>query len=75
MSHQHPDETTCTAEQFAVRHIGPDADARTVMLTRLGYESLTDLIDAAVPASIRDPRPLNRQPGLLHAAAYSADVR
>jgi glycine dehydrogenase len=44
--------------QFADRHIGVgDADARA-MLDRLGYTSLDALVDAAVPAAIRERAPL-----------------
>lgn len=39
---------------FARRHIGPDADAVATMLARLGHDSLDALMDAAVPAAIRD---------------------
>ena len=39
---------------FADRHIGPDAAARTHMLAALGFDSLDALIDAAVPRAIRE---------------------
>ena len=42
---------------FAPRHIGPDAAEQQRMLDALGYASLDALVDAAVPASIRDPAP------------------
>lgn len=38
---------------FRGRHIGPDAAAQQHMLAVLGYSSLDDLIDAAVPEQIR----------------------
>ena len=38
---------------FASRHIGPDSDEQTQMLKAIGYASLDDLMDAAVPESIR----------------------
>jgi glycine dehydrogenase len=38
---------------FKERHIGPDSTDLTAMLETLGYDSLTDLIDAAVPDKIR----------------------
>jgi glycine dehydrogenase len=37
---------------FSERHIGTDAAAQTVMLDRLGYGSVDDLVKAAVPDSI-----------------------
>ena len=44
---------------FAARHVGPDADAITVMLAQVGQPSLDALIDEAVPAAIRTERPLD----------------
>jgi glycine dehydrogenase len=41
------------ADDFARRHIGPDADERAQMLAVLGMDSIDALLDAAVPASIR----------------------
>jgi glycine dehydrogenase len=38
---------------FANRHIGPDPDEQTQMLKAIGYASLDDLMDAAVPEVIR----------------------
>ena len=44
---------------FADRHIGLRADDVATMLERIGYDSLDDLMAAAVPAAIRSrgPRP------------------
>ncbi|MEQ4300365.1 aminomethyl-transferring glycine dehydrogenase [Plantactinospora sp. B6F1] len=39
--------------QFADRHIGPDADAMRRMLETVGYHSIDDLMDAAIPEAIR----------------------
>ena len=44
---------------FADRHIGPDAGARAAMLAALGFDSLGDLMQAAVPGSIHDTATLN----------------
>ena len=41
-------------DPFAARHIGPSSDERRAMLATLGYESLDDLIAAALPAEIPD---------------------
>ncbi|AVT35158.1 aminomethyl-transferring glycine dehydrogenase [Plantactinospora sp. BB1] len=38
---------------FADRHIGPDADAMRRMLETVGYHSVDDLMDAAIPEVIR----------------------
>ncbi|MDQ1457285.1 MAG: glycine dehydrogenase [Actinomycetota bacterium] len=43
---------------FADRHIGPRAGEQIAMLTALGYGSLAELVDAAVPAVIREAAPL-----------------
>ncbi|HET6952947.1 MAG TPA: aminomethyl-transferring glycine dehydrogenase, partial [Acidimicrobiales bacterium] len=49
---------TTAADTFADRHIGPsDADVET-MLAALGLSSLDELLDQAVPPSIRDDKPL-----------------
>ena len=42
------------SERFADRHIGPNAVARTAMLDLLGFGTLKELVDVAVPSSIRD---------------------
>jgi glycine dehydrogenase len=42
-----------TGETFAQRHIGPSADQQRRMLETVGYGSLEDLMDAAIPESIR----------------------
>ncbi|WP_422769543.1 aminomethyl-transferring glycine dehydrogenase [Plantactinospora sp. WMMC1484] len=39
--------------RFADRHIGPDADAERRMLETVGYSSVDDLLDAAIPEAIR----------------------
>ena len=38
---------------FSTRHIGTDANAQALMLNRLGYSSLDELMDAAVPGHLR----------------------
>ncbi|MFY1692244.1 aminomethyl-transferring glycine dehydrogenase [Plantactinospora sp. WMMB782] len=39
--------------QFADRHVGPDLDATRRMLETVGYDSVDDLMDAAIPEAIR----------------------
>jgi len=41
------------ASPFETRHIGPDAAAQDKMLAQVGYGSLDELSDAAVPEAIR----------------------
>jgi glycine dehydrogenase len=43
---------------FARRHIGPAPGDQAKMLAVLGYSSLEDLVDAAVPASVHSDTPL-----------------
>jgi glycine dehydrogenase len=43
---------------FADRHIGVSAGDRAAMLADLGYATLDALVDAAVPAAIREAAPL-----------------
>ncbi|MER5334382.1 aminomethyl-transferring glycine dehydrogenase [Micromonospora sp. NPDC002717] len=42
-----------TAEQFAARHIGPDPADERRMLEAVGYGSIEELMDAAIPEVIR----------------------
>ncbi|MER7892791.1 aminomethyl-transferring glycine dehydrogenase [Micromonospora sp. NPDC094482] len=42
-----------TTEQFATRHIGPDPDGERRMLQAVGYDSIDELMDAAIPEVIR----------------------
>ncbi|HEY0699480.1 MAG TPA: aminomethyl-transferring glycine dehydrogenase [Micromonospora sp.] len=51
-----------TAEQFAARHIGPDPAAQRRMLETVGYGSIEELMDAAVPEVIRWRGTLNLPP-------------
>ena len=47
------------ANEFAGRHIGPDESETSGMLASIGVRSLDELIDRAIPASIRSKSPLN----------------
>ncbi len=42
-----------TVEQFATRHIGPGPDEQRRMLEAVGYDSIDELMDAAIPEVIR----------------------
>jgi glycine dehydrogenase len=39
-------------DQFAARHIGPSSEDRRAMLATLGYDSLDDLVAAALPVGL-----------------------
>jgi glycine dehydrogenase len=51
-------EPELAARAFVDRHLGPDGAQTARMLRTIGVESLRELIDSALPASIRDPAPL-----------------
>ena len=54
---------------FADRHIGVSEPEQAAMLAELGYDSLDALVDAAVPASIREDAPLALDPGVSETDA------
>ena len=60
-----------TGIPFAERHIGPDQRARSVMLSRLGFSTLGELMLAAVPGGIRSGSELDLPP----AASESETAR
>jgi glycine dehydrogenase len=60
---------TSAPESFAGRHIGPSADEIGKMLRVVGFESLEELVDAAIPGQIRLRRPLS-----LPAAATETEA-
>ncbi len=51
-------------EQFLRRHVGPSDEEQAGMLKVLGYETLDDLVDAAVPGSVRSLGTLDLPPAL-----------
>ncbi|RBY84715.1 aminomethyl-transferring glycine dehydrogenase [Blastococcus sp. TF02A-26] len=57
------------AGSFAARHIGPRPAETAEMLAVVGYDSLQSLVDATVPETVRDRRPLD-----LPAAADESAV-
>jgi glycine dehydrogenase len=50
-------------EPFQSRHIGPDAEETAAMVKAVGASSMDALIDEAIPARIRLPKPLNLADG------------
>src|SRR5690348_14153915 len=52
---------------FAERHIGPSGKDLSDLLRVVGFESLDQLVDAAVPDKIRLRRPLNLPSGASEA--------
>ena len=63
-------------DAFVRRHIGPDADEQQSMLQTLGLASLDELIDQAVPQSIRQRNALELAPPRSESEvlAYLKDV-
>ncbi len=66
--------------RFAERHIGPDDAAQSVMLSALGYSSLSALTETAVPVSIQDrtldlPAPLDESAVLAALRALGRNNR
>ena len=59
------------AAPFTTRHIGPTPDDRAKMVALLGHADLDELIDAAVPPSIRSHTPLALDDGLSEAAVLA----
>jgi glycine dehydrogenase len=62
-------------DMFASRHIGTDANAQQLMLDALGFASLADMMDAAVPAAIRQTDPLRSLPAPATEAEAIAELR
>ncbi|QSB12605.1 aminomethyl-transferring glycine dehydrogenase [Natronosporangium hydrolyticum] len=63
-----------TGLSFANRHIGPDAAAQRRMLEAIGYGSVEELMDAAIPESIRSQDSLDLPPPASEAVA-TAELR
>src|SRR4051794_29014236 len=59
---------------FAERHIGPRPDELATMLAAIGVASLDDLVDATVPAAIRDPPDTEPVPSTLPPAGTETEV-
>ena len=54
--------TNLPGDAFVDRHVGPRGDEREAMLAAVGVQSLDQLIDEAIPASIRLAEPLALPP-------------
>ena len=44
--------------EFSTRHLGPNDEEITEMLSSIGYSDLEELCDAAVPSAIQKNEPL-----------------
>jgi glycine dehydrogenase len=66
---------TADLSLFANRHIGPSAEDQRAMLAALGYQSLDDLLAAALPAGTRPPASLSALPAPLTEPEVLAELR
>jgi glycine dehydrogenase len=60
---------------FASRHIGPSPEEQRAMLAALGYETLDDLLAAALPPGARPPAGLSALPAPRDEPATLAELR
>src|SRR5690554_5345921 len=63
-----------TGQTFAHRHIGPDLEQQRRMLETIGYGSIDELMDAAIPEAIRWNGVLDLPPPVSEAEA-TAELR
>ena len=64
-------ESTRDFDSFARRHIGPNEEQISQIVSELGFQDLDALIDATVPKNIRFDRPLNLPKPKSEAEALS----
>ncbi|MBP9707949.1 MAG: aminomethyl-transferring glycine dehydrogenase [Oligoflexales bacterium] len=60
-----------TEDQFSARHIGPNPEQQKQMLASLGFKSITDLIEATIPKTILEEKPLSLSRGLSEQASLA----
>jgi glycine dehydrogenase len=58
-------------DAFIARHVGPDDNEIAHMLKVVGYDSLDALVDAIVPATIRQKNPLALPPAVTETEALA----
>ncbi len=61
--------------EFRNRHIGTAGEAQSIMLGSLGYSTLDELMDAAVPSAIRQESFLSRIPDAASERETLAELR
>lgn len=67
-----PEPATLSFNDFQRRHIGPSHEEAGQMLKFLGFESLNDLVAAAVPSQIRSSGPLDLPAARTESQALSS---
>ena len=68
LPHERVEPKDTASAPFVARHIGPRPADVEHMLQTLGYDSLEALVDTAVPAGIRQPKPLELPAPLTESA-------
>jgi len=68
LPHERIEPKDTASAPFVARHIGPRPADVEHMLQTLGYDSLEALVDTAVPAGIRQPKPLELPAPLTESA-------
>lgn len=58
-------------DQFQARHMGSQGEEKQKMLEKLGFNSLEDLLDSAVPKAIRLPKKLVMEEALSESEALA----
>lgn len=61
--------TISESSPFIHRHLGPDATERDAMLLTVGYSTLDELIEAALPAGLAQESAPELPPALTEAQA------
>ena len=64
-----------TALRFVDRHVGPDEPQQAEMLKALGFDSLEQLMAAAVPGGIRSAAAARIPPGTAAAISWSRESK
>jgi glycine dehydrogenase len=72
MSDRQPLSIIETPAPFSRRHIGPDAGEQSAMLATLGFDTMDDLLYAALPDQIRAGKPLDLPPAMSEVEVRSA---
>lgn len=59
-------------DQFQARHMGSQGADKQKMLEKVGFSSLEELLDSAVPHSIRLPKKLNMDKAMSESEALAS---
>ena len=59
-------------DQFIGRHVGSQGRDKQIMLEKVGFKSLDDLVDSTVPKAIRLPQSLSLEAPMSESEALAA---